>query len=143
MGLNFQVLGQMRNAKLVLPSNRKFGLFFTAVFAVLGAIYYEGLFFGLGMILLGFALLFLAATIFVPGILKPLNILWMRLGMAMAVIVNPIVMGLIFFCLITPVSIVTRLFGRDELRMKARSGGSCWIRRDKAFNTKTDFKRQF
>ena len=133
----------MRNAKLILPSNRKFGLFFTAVFAVLGAIYYEGLSFGPGMTFLGFALLFLAATVFVPGILKPLNILWMRLGMAMGMIVNPVVMGLIFFCLITPVAIVTRLFGRDELRLKAVSGESCWIRRDKAFNTNTDFRRQF
>lgn len=133
----------MRNAKLILPSNRKFGLFFTAIFTVIGTIYLDGLSLGPGMIFLAIASLFLIATTFAPDILKPLNILWMRLGIAMGMIVNPTVMGVIFFFLITPVGIITKLFGRDELRLKAVPVGSYWIMRNKTFNKNTNFRRQF
>ena len=62
--------------------------------------------------------LFAIAAFLTPQILSPLNRLWFCLGLLLGKIVSPIVLALIFFVLITPVSLVTRLFGRDELKMK-------------------------
>jgi hypothetical protein len=75
--------------------------------------------------------------------LTPLNWLWYELGMLLGKIVNPIVLGFIFFVLITPVSIVTRLFGRDELRIKKRHVESYWIDRSPPGPPLDSFKNQY
>ena len=53
-----------------------------------------------------------------PNILLPFNKLWMRFGVLLGMIISPIIMGLIFFGLFTPYSIVIRMMGRDELHLK-------------------------
>lgn len=78
-----------------------------------------------------------------PGVLAPLNRAWFRLGGLMAAIVNPIVLGLIFFGLLTPVALVGRLFGRDELGLRRQARDSYWISRLPAPLDLESFKRQF
>ena len=76
------------------------------------------------------AALFLLAALLRPALLNPLNRLWMKLGLVLHRVVNPIVMGLLFFGTIWPTGLVMRMRGRDLLRLKREpSSESYWIAR--------------
>ena len=101
-----------------LPSNRKFGFFFTAVFLI-AAIYSHYVNSDAWVyILCALSASFLIITLVSADTLLPLNKLWMRFGLLLGMIASPIVMGVIFFGLFTPISFLIRLSGRDELRLK-------------------------
>ena len=127
-----------------LPSNRNFGFLFAGVFALLAA--YGG-YHGAnvttvyGWLIAGVIIRLVA--IIAPGLLTPFNRAWMKLGELMGKIVSPLVLGIIFFVLITPVALVTRLFGRDELRLKKTNASSYWIDRAPPGPAGDSFKNQF
>jgi hypothetical protein len=76
------------------------------------------------------AVLFLLAAWLAPSSLRPLNRLWMKLGLILHKIVNPIVMGLLFYGTILPTGLIMRLRGRDLLRLKRDpAADSYWITR--------------
>jgi hypothetical protein len=76
------------------------------------------------------AVLFLVAAWLKPAALHPLNLLWMKLGLLLHKIVNPIVMGLLFYGTIWPTGIVMRMRGRDLLRLKRDEvADTYWIAR--------------
>ena len=76
------------------------------------------------------AALFLVAAVLKPSLLHPLNRLWMKLGLVLNRIVNPIVMGLLFYGTIWPTGLVMRMRGRDLLRLKRDPvAKSYWISR--------------
>ena len=132
----------MRFEEIELPSNRRFGTFFTIIFSII-AIY----FFYLKIYTIVFTLIFLAAIFFLITFLKPkwllpLNKFWMRIGYVLGIIISPIVMAFIFFGLITPYSIVMRIIGRDELRLIKTVNKSYWIFREHK-SSQIDFRRQF
>jgi hypothetical protein len=112
------------------PSNKIFGLFFSFVFFAIAAYFlsekaeiYPILFFGLSII-------FCLTAFLKEEALTPLNKLWMQLGFLLGRIVSPIVLGLIFYGLFTPLGILLKLSGRDELRLKLCSNRSHWRKRD-------------
>ena len=125
-----------------LPSNRKFGFFFTALFliAAVYSFYTSSQTWLYALSALGVA--FFTVTLVRADVFLPLNKLWMRLGLLLGMIFSPIVMGLVFFVMFTPVAICMRLFGRDELRLRFKQRTSHWTRRD--VTTQSDsFKYQF
>jgi len=132
----------MKFSDIELPSNKKFGFFFTFVFAVASVYFYNATStswsyaFGLT------SLLFLIISSVKAEILLPLNKLWMRLGHLIGMIVSPIVLGIIFFGLFTPIAFIMRLCGRDELRLKFLNKQSHWITRIEPIKSET-FKHQF
>ena len=76
-------------------------------------------------------MLFLAASLIKASVLRPLNIVWMKLGLLLHRIVNPIVMGLLFFGTIWPTGFIMRLRGRDLLRLKREpASDTYWIARE-------------
>lgn len=79
----------------------------------------------------------------IPRALAPLNKAWFYLGEGLGKIVSPIVLGIIFVGIVTPISIVTRLFGRDELRLKRRVVNSYWIDRIPLGSVAHSFRNQF
>jgi len=85
---------------------------------------------------------FLIVTIINADALLPLNKLWMKFGILLGKIVSPIIMGIIFFGIFTPIAILMRLFRRDELRLSFKKKKTHWINRKdiKEFDT---FKKQF
>ena len=120
----------MKLSDIELPSNRTFGLFFAAVFALACAYFiYQGaeIF---AWILGGLAVIFLVVGLIKPLLLLPLNRQWMRFGLLLGNIVNPIILGLMFFFMFTPIGVLMRLFGRDELRLKPKPAASYWKVRD-------------
>ena len=125
-----------------LPSNKKFGFFFSALFFIVSTYFFYNQLEIVASALFVVALLFIFTTLFNADLLLPLNKLWMKFGLLLGIIISPIVIAIIFFGLITPYGILMRLFGRDELRLKRIKKESYWILRSQSF-LKTDFKQQF
>ena len=133
----------MRFEDITLPSNRKFGFFFTGIFAVVGAyLYYIGIF-GFAWGFFGLAGLFFVVTLVKADVLLPLNRLWMRFGFLLGRIVSPIVLGAIFFIIFAPIGILMRLFGRDELRLRQKTANSYWRLRESGRLSGDSLKQQF
>ena len=131
-----------KDFKTELPSNRKFGLFFTTVFLATSVYFYIQnnaiVFCAFG----GLAVIFLLVTIIKAEVLLPLNKLWMGLGHLIGMFVSPVVLGFIFFGIFTPIGFVMRLLGRDELRLKFKEKRTYWIKREIAQEFHS-FKNQF
>lgn len=132
----------MKFSEVELPSNRKFGFFFTFVFAVAAAYFFEAVKMTWAYAFITAALVFLIVTLVKSDALLPLNQLWMRFGLLLGMIVSPIVLGVIFFGLFTPIAILMRLSGRDELRLKFNKKATNWIPRSKTIKSDS-FKHQF
>ena len=132
----------MKFSEIELPSNRKFGFFFTFVFAVVAAFFYYSYNLTWAYVFSAAALVFMLATLTKSDVLLPLNKLWMRFGLLLGMIVSPIVLGVIFFGLFTPIAMLMRLSGRDVLRLKFTQKASHWISRGEPIKSES-FKQQF
>lgn len=127
-----------------LPDDRKFGWLFVAVFLLLAAyLDHVGLPAAAPAACLGIAALLAAASLAAPHRLAPLNRAWFALGLLLGRIVNPLVLGLLFYLLITPVALVQRLAGRDALRLRGRGAASHWVPRSPPGPGGDSFKNQF
>jgi hypothetical protein len=127
-----------------LPSERKFGLLMAGVFFFVGCygVFKSGAFATIAAFFTS-AGIFLLLALVAPGILRPLNRAWFAMGMLMGKVVSPVVLGGIFFLLITPVAVVTRMFGRDQLKLAHKRTDSYWIAREPAGPDAESFKNQF
>ena len=132
----------LNKTNLKLPSNRRFGFFFTFVFAVAAAYFYYSANISWAYVFIVATLIFLLITLVKSDALLPLNKLWMRFGLLLGMIVSPIVLGTIFFGLFTPIAMLMRLSGRDELRLKFTQKASHWISRGEPIKSES-FKHQF
>ena len=132
----------MRSSEIKLPSNRKFGFFFTLVFAVAAAYFFNAANVSWTYTFGVLAAIFLFVSLLKADILMPLNKLWMRFGLLLSIIVSPIVLAVIYFGMFTPIGLIMRLLGRDELCLKFSKKSSHWIPRNDSLNSKS-FKNQF
>ena len=132
----------MKFSEIELPSNRKFGFFFTFVFAVAAVYFYYSANVSWAFVFIVAASIFILITLIKSDALLPINKLWMRFGFLLGMIVSPIVLGVIFFGLFTPIAMLMRLSGRDELRLKYAQKASHWISRGEPIKSES-FKRQF
>jgi hypothetical protein len=124
-----------------IPSERSFGLLFTAVFAGLGALrLWKG---AHSAAWFAAAAAVAIVTFAAPRWLLPFNRAWFLLGQGLNKIVSPLVLGLLFFCLLTPLALLARLFGRDELRLKRRGLASYWLDRVPPGPAADSFKHPF
>ena len=133
----------MNSNKIKLPSNRKFGIFFTIIF-FLGTLYflYKNiliLYFSFFLIFL----IFLLLTIIKPKKLHILNKVWMKFGFILGKFISPIILGIIFFGLFFPISIIFKLTKRDELKIAKVKNESLWKYRKVKTNFSKQFKLQF
>ena len=128
----------MKNLKL--PSNRNFGIVFFIFFFILSLwpLLNNGEILKLPLIL---SIIFLLLGIFNSKILTPLNRMWMKFGLLLGSIISPIVMGIIFFGIITPTGFILRIFKKDILMLKKNpKKNTYWIDKD---NSNNDMKNQF
>ena len=123
-----------------MGSNRNFGLVFFFVFLIISLwpLLYEG---HVRIWSLIVSLPFLILGLMNSKFLSPLNKLWSKFGILLGMIVSPVVMGIVFFLVVTPVGIVLRIMGKDLLNKKINKNiQSYWIKRDKNIST---MKEQF
>jgi hypothetical protein len=127
-----------------LPAERTFGFVFTGIFLIVaGYLWYSDSKTSTIQIFLVLAAVFFAFSIFMPVVLRPLNKAWYKLGLLMGRVVSPIVLGILFFILISPIAIVMRLAGRDPLKLRKQDVQSHWIDRAPPGPESTSFKDQF
>jgi hypothetical protein len=116
-----------RTAKL--GSNRAFGLVFAGFFTLVSLwplFRHEPL----RLWAFGLALVFLSLGIFAPGRLAPLNRIWFKLGLALNVVVSPLILGVLYFAVLVPFGQILRWRGHDLLRLKPSESATYWIARD-------------
>ena len=122
-----------------LSSNRSFGIVFFIVFLII-ALYpltYNGEIRIWSAIT---SLIFLLLGLINSKILSPLNKLWFKFGIFLGKIISPLIMGIIFFIVVTPIGLIMRLFGKDVLNLKYNKNHSYWIEKN---GPKSKMKNQF
>jgi len=127
--------------KIKMNSNRSFGLVFFVVFLVVALWSFDGDLNKIKRIPFSISLIFLILGIVNSKILTPLNRLWFKFGYFLGSIISPIMMGLVFFLVVTPTGLIMRFFKKDLLNKKYdEKKKTYWIKRDKIISK---MKQQF
>ena len=127
------------NNKKNLPSNKNFGIVFSIVFLILAL--YPLLKDGeIRVWFIVISLIFLNLALVNSKLLTPLNNLWFKFGVFLGKIISPIIMGIIFFLVVTPIGIFMRGLGKDVLNLKYNNNKSYWIEKN---DPKSKMKNQF
>ena len=122
-----------------ISSNRSFGIVFFIVFILIA--FYPLINQGEIRIWSVFiSLLFLILGMINSKILTPLNKVWFKFGIFLGKIISPIVMGLIFFLVVTPIAVLMRMLKKDLLNLKFNKNNSYWIEKT---DPKSSMKNQF
>ena len=124
---------------LKISSNRSFGIVFFIVFILIAfypLINQEEI--RIWSVLI--SLLFLILGIINSKVLSPLNKVWFKFGIFLGKIISPIVMGLIFFLVVTPIAFLMRILKKDLLNLKFSKNNSYWIEKT---DPKSTMKNQF
>ena len=132
-------LEKLDKSKIKIGSNRNFGMVFFILFLII-SIYPL---FKNGDIRIWSAIIsiiFLFLGLFNASILNPLNKIWFKFGFFLGNLISPIVMGIVFFIVVTPTSIIMKLLGKDLLALKKNNKKSYWIARS---SIKSKMKNQF
>ena len=122
-----------------ISSNRSFGIVFFVVFLLI-ALYpltYGG---EIRIWSLIISIIFLILGLLNSKILAPLNKIWFKFGILLGKIVSPLIMGIIFFLVVTPIGLLMRLLGKDLLNLKYNRNKSYWIEKN---GPKSKMKNQF
>ena len=122
-----------------ISSNRSFGIVFFIVFLIIALYpltYSDEIRIWSAII----SLIFLALGLFNSKILTPLNKLWFKFGIFLGKIISPIIMGIIFFLVVTPIGLLMRLLGKDLINLKYNNNKSYWIEKK---GPKSKMKNQF
>ena len=122
------------NSKINISSNRSFGLVFFVIFLIvaLWPLKYEE---DIRLWSLVISIIFFILGVINSKLLTPLNKQWFKFGMLLGSIVSPIIMGIVYFAVVTPTGVLMRLLGKDLLRMsKVKNTSTYWIKRDKQKN---------
>lgn len=122
---------------------RKFGILFSVICALLGAFsLYKGN--AVWKWWLGGSALFLSTGLFVPALLRPVYLGWMKFAFVLGWVNTRLILGLAFFLIFAPVGLFLRLFRKDILRLQAdREAPSYWIKREPAVFDKKRCERLF
>ena len=127
----------MNNVKI--SSNRSFGLVFCLFFSIVSVfpLFKDG---NIRIWSLIIAIIFLILGLLNSKVLTPLNKIWFKFGILLGSFVSPIVMGIIFFAIVTPTSVIMRVLGKNLLNLKKGNKKTYWIARSKI---KSKMKDQF
>ena len=127
----------MKNIKT--SSNKSFGIVFFIVFIIISLyplVNQEDI----RIWSLVIAFIFFILAFIKSKILTPMNKIWTKFGLFLGNFISPIVMGIIFFFVVTPIGLLMRLFGKDVLNLKKNKFSTYWIKKT---NQKSSMEKQF
>ncbi len=126
-----------KNTKL--PTNKNFGIVFSVIFLIISLfpLINDGSL-RIWSLIVSTVFLFLGLTN--SKILTPLNKIWFKFGLLLGRIVSPVIIGFIFFLVVTPTALIMRLIGKDLLNLKFNKHQSYWIEKT---GPKSKMKNQF
>ena len=129
----------MDHKDIKIGSNRSFGLVFFVVFLLISIYPFlkDG---NIRIWSLIISFIFLVLGLLNSNLLNPLNKLWFKFGLLLGKIISPIIMGIIFFLVVTPIAVLMRLLKKDLLNLKFKENNTYWI--DKS-GPKSKMKNQF
>ena len=127
------------NDDIKISSNKRFGIVFSVIFLII-ALYPLTNNEDIKLWSLFISIFFLILVILKSKILTPLNKLWFKFGVFLGKIVSPIIMGIIFFLVVTPIGLLMRVLGKDVLNLKYSKAKSYWIKKS---DLKSKMKNQF
>ena len=122
-----------------ISSNRSFGIVFFVVFLLI-ALYHFTYGGEIRIWSLIISIIFLILGLLNSKILAPLNKIWFKFGIILGNIVSPIIMGLIFFIIVTPTALILKIFRKDILNLRKNNSITYWIKRS---GPKSKMKNQF
>ncbi len=122
-----------------IGSNRSFGIVFFVVFLII-AIYPLAYNNDVRLWSLIISFIFLILGLINSEILTPINKLWFKLGLLLGKVISPVIMGIIFFLVVTPIGFFMRILGKDLLNLKFNNSQSYWIEKT---GPKSKMKNQF
>ena len=127
------------NNNIKIGSNKSFGLVFFIFFLIVS---FYPLVNGedIRKWSLVFSIIFLVLGLTNSKILNPLNKLWFKFGILLGKFISPLIMGMIFFLVVTPIGLIMRAFGKDLLNLKYNKDKSYWIKKS---GPKSKMKNQF
>ena len=122
-----------------ISSNRSFGIVFFIVFLLIASypLTYGG---EIRIWSLIISIIFLILGLLNSKILAPLNKIWFKFGIFLGKMISPLIMGIIFFLVVTPIGLIMRLLGKDLLNLKYNKNKSYWIEKN---GPKSKMKNQF
>ena len=122
-----------------IGSNRSFGIVFFVVFLIIATypLINDG---ELRLWSLFISIVFLFLGLVNSKILNPFNKLWFKFGIFLGKIISPLIMGIIFFLVVTPIGLLMRLLNKDLLNLKFNNNSSYWIEKTEP---KSKMKNQF
>ena len=122
-----------------LPSNRNFGIVFAIVFLIISLwpLLSQNEIRSWSLIV---SIIFLTLGLVNSKLLLPLNKIWFKFGILLGNFIAPIVMGIIYFFVVTPTGLIMKMLGKDLLNLKKSNKDSYWIKKD---NSNSSFKNQF
>ena len=123
-------------------TNKKFGLSFAGIFLTASIFFAYAGSPKLATFFFVIAVILIPISFFFERILYYPKIIWMSLGLLLGKVINPIIMGIIFFLIFSPIGIFLRIFGRDELEIR-KSYSSAWINMQNLKKDLNYFKNQF
>ena len=129
----------MKNTEIKIGSNKSFGIVFFIVFLLI-AIYPLINNDELRIWSLVVSIIFLILGLINSKVLTPLNKLWFKFGLLLGKVVSPLIMGIIFFFVVTPTAFIMRIIGKDLLNLKFNNKKSYWIEKT---GPKSKMKNQF
>ena len=129
----------MKNTEIKIGSNKSFGIVFFTVFLLIAM--YPLINNGeLRIWSLVVAIIFFILGLVNSKVLTPLNKLWFKFGLLLGKIVSPLIMGFIFFFVVTPIAFIMRIIGKDLLNLKFNNKKTYWIEKT---DPKSKMKNQF
>ena len=125
--------------KIKLPSNRNFGIVFSIVFLIIATwpILNQNEIRIWSIII---SLIFLILGLINSKFLSPLNKAWFKFGLILGSLIAPIVMGIVFFLVVTPTGLIMKALGKDLLGLKRNKNNTYWLEKD---NSNNNLKNQF
>ena len=129
----------MNNNKIKISSNRSFGIVFFLFFLIISLfpLFKDN---NIRIWAIIPAIIFLILGSLNSSILTPLNKIWFKFGILLGNFISPIVMGIVFFAVVTPTALLMRIFGKNLLGLKRNNKTSYWIERPEI---KSKMKNQF
>jgi len=129
----------MNKNEIDIGSNKSFGLVFSAFFLIISLfpLFEDG---NIKIWAIMLAIIFLILGLLNSSILSPLNKIWFKFGILLGSFVSPIVMGIVFFAIVTPTSLIMKMLGKNLLGLKRNNKKSYWIERS---SIKSKMKNQF
>jgi len=129
----------MNNKKIKIGSNKSFGFVFTIFFTIIGLwpLKNAG---EINIIFLFLAFILFLITLIKSDYLSLFNKIWFKFGLLLGGLISPIVMAVIFFLIITPISLILKIIGKDVLNIKKNNNKSYWIVKS---DLKSKMKNQF